>query len=270
MPEVIDNILVIKAGTSTLVETNETGAEYLDTATFQRLGGQIMTLQETGTNVVIVSSAAITAGMVEVGLTERPDKKTEMPKLQRLASIGWKHVVNEWDDALPGKTLGGLLLTEPELGFETERDEALGVVYELLANDDVPLANENDAITHKEIEFGDNDTLAAILAARIKQSALFGDNVRLVVLSDVNGVRRDVDDPKSVIHQISDVDAYFAFAKNSNGKLGTGGMITKFNAASIATQNGIDMWIADGKADNAIHRAMSGEIGTRFLARYQR
>ncbi len=267
MSEVIDNILVVKAGTSTLVETNETGVERLNVVAFQRLGEQILALQEAGTNVVVVSSAAITAGMVETGLTERPDKKTEMRKLQRLASIGWKHIVNEWDDAMPGKTIGGLLLTEPELGFETERDEALGVVHELLTNGEVPVANENDAITHKEIEFGDNDTLAAILAARIKQSELFGDNVQLLLLSDVNGVLRDVEDPDSVIHHISDVDAYFAFAQNSNGKLGTGGMITKFNAASIATQNGINMWIANGTADNAIHRAINGEIGTHFLAR---
>lgn len=264
MENIIDNVLVIKVGTNTLVEKSATGSEQLDEASFRRLGGQILDLQDSGQNVVVVSSAAITAGMVELGLESR---STEISELQRLASIGWRHVLNAWDDALDNRTIGELLLTQRELGFSCERQEALRLTHTLLKYGDLAIANENDAITHKEIAFGDNDTLAATYAAQIGRSLLFGDNVRLVLLSDINGVYEDIGDSDSVIAEITDIDRYQYLAKDSSSQNSTGGMVTKFEAARIANSNGVDMWIANGHMENAIELALSGEIGTHFVAK---
>lgn len=265
MNEIVNDVLVLKIGTNTLIEKSADGSERLDKASFERIGRQVLALQEIGQSVVIVSSGAITAGMV--GLSSRPRKDTEMTELQRLASIGWRHVLNAWDGALVNRTIGELLLTQRELGLSYERDEALRVTHALLRHGDVAVANENDAITHKEIAFGDNDTLAATFAAQIGRSSLFGNNVRLVLLSDIDGVYADVNDTSSVISSIDDISRYSHFAKDTTKQNGTGGMVTKFSAARIANENGVDMWIANGRADNVIERTLSGEIGTHFLAR---
>ncbi len=264
--EVIDNILVLKVGTNTLIEKQADGSERLDTASFERIGKQVLALQEQGQHVVIVSSGAITAGMVESEMRIRPQKATEMAKLQRLASIGWRHVLNKWAGALDNSHVGELLLTKQELSMNEERDEALKVTHTLLSYGDTAIVNENDVITHQEIAFGDNDTLAATFAAQIGRAVLFGSNVRLMLLSDIDGVYADINDSESVIRQINDIEEYVHLAGGTNGDYGTGGMITKFMAARIATSNGVDMWIANGRTENVIERALAGEVGTHFTA----
>lgn len=264
MNKKIDNVLVIKVGTSTLTKTQANGQVILDIESFQRLGEQIIELRKNGYHIVIVSSAAITAGMVDIGLTARPDASKDMPNLQRLASIGWRHILNAWSDALSNITIGELLLTNRELESRNEEAEALRVSYELMSHGNIPVINENDAIAHEEIAFGDNDTLAAIFTSKIKQSGLFGDNVSLIILSDIHGVYKDVTDEQSIIKEIDNISAYQNSAQNSSGTLGTGGMITKFAAAKIIHQCGADMYIANGRTENGIERAINKEIGTHF------
>lgn len=264
MKKIIDNILVIKVGTSSLTKTLANRQVALDFASFRRLGEQITKLREKNYHVVIVSSAAITAGMVDVGLTIRPDTHSDMPNLQRLASIGWRHVLNAWGDALPGVSVGELLLTRRELESRQEEAEALRVSYELMSHGNIPIINENDAITHEEIAFGDNDTLAAIFTSKIKQSKLFGDNVSLIILSDVHGVYADIDDEHSIIKEIDDIAAYQDIAQQSSSSVGTGGMITKFAAAQIVHECEADMYIANGRTENALERVLRSEIGTHF------
>jgi len=98
----------------------------------------------------------------------------------------------------------------------------------------------------------------------VAQSLLFGKQVQLVLLSDVDGVYEDKNDTSSLIREITDIDAYEHFAGSSASGLGVGGMKTKFAAARIALEAGVEMWIANGRADNAIERALDGEIGTHF------
>jgi glutamate 5-kinase len=264
MDKKIDNILVIKVGTSTLTKMHANGRVALDFESFKRIGQQIMAIRQKGYRVVVVSSAAITAGMVDVGLTVRPDAKDDMPNLQRLASVGWRHILNAWSDAMDDVSIGELLLTKRELESHKEEAEALRVSYELISHGNIPIVNENDAITHEEIAFGDNDTLAAIFTSKIKESKLFGDNVSLIILSDINGVYADIHDKHSIIKQINDLATYENIAQNSSGGLGTGGMITKFAAAKIVHQCGVDMYIANGRTENVIQRALNKEIGTHF------
>lgn len=264
MKTIIDNILVIKVGTSTLTATQPDGQMKLDIDSFYRIGKQVVSLQEAGYHIVIVSSAAITAGMASTSLIVRPSAETDMPNLQRLASIGWRHILNAWSEAMKTLTLGELLLTKRELNSNDERAEALRVTYELMIHGNIPIVNENDAIAHEEIAFGDNDTLAAIFAAKMKRSTLFGNNVSLVILSDIEGVYANADDKSDLIKEIDDIDAYTHIAKAASGSLGTGGMVTKFTAAKIAHQQAVPTYIAYGRMDNVIEKTLRKETGTHF------
>lgn len=264
MKEIIDNVLVVKVGTSTLVEKHADGTEQLDYASFERIGRQILALREQSVYTVLVSSGAITAGMMIVGLTTRPDKHTAMPELQRLASIGWRHILNAWADVLGNVTSGGVLLTRHELNLESERSELLRVTRAMLSHGDVVIANENDVLSHQEIAFGDNDTLAATYAAKMSRSGLFGTTVGLVILSDVHGLYRDRSDSNSLIRVVNNLVDHEHLAGNTESSNGTGGMKTKFNAAKIAGEAGVTMWIANGRTENAIQRAVAGNIGTGF------
>ena len=138
-------------------------------------------------------------------------------------------------------------------------------LHNLLSNGCVAIVNENDAISHEEIAFGVNDTLAARLAAKIGQSALFGSDIKLVILSDIDGVYEDLNDRSSVVSKIYSPNDFAHLAGNTCNLSGTGGMRTKFDAANIAIEHGIDMWIANGSEHNAIQRSISGEIGTHFF-----
>lgn len=262
----IDNIIVVKVGTSTLFCENE-GRERLDDTSFARIGGQVIALSEHDYNCIIVSSGAVTAGLEAADLSQRPNGDEVMPEIQRLATIGWHRVMNKWDSALVGKKLAGeLLLTKRELDLDApEHDEALRTIYTLLSHGDVPIINENDAITHSELShqsFEQNDTLAAVLAAQIMLSPLFSKNVKLVLLSDVDGVYEDVAKPDTLIHRIEDLDEYRHVAGESNSTCGKGGMLTKFDAIDIAHSAGVDVAIANGRAKYAIHKALLGKIGT--------
>lgn len=259
------SILVLKVGTSSLTIKDHNGYEHLDPHAFQRISKQILRLREQGTSVVIVSSAAITAGMAKASQNKRPDRNTQMHELQRLASIGWRYVMNEWAVALEPATIGELLLTRAELELERERIEALRVIHALTFHGDIAIINENDAIVHEEIAFGDNDVLAAILAVKMNQSSLFT-GIKLVILSDVDGVYADANNPASIIPAISTIKKYEHLAEGTTNSNGTGGMITKFAAARIATTNGVDMWIANGRKDDVILGALGKHTGTHFYS----
>lgn len=264
--EVLDNVLVVKVGTTTMFR-HEDGRELLDHQAMKGVGGQVLRFRELGNHVAMVSSGAVTAGMEATNTAVRPTGDEAMPEVQRLATIGWRHVLNAWHDAM-GVENGGLLVTRRELDLNApEHDEALRSTHTLLNHGEIPILNENDGITHGELSnesFGQNDTLSAIYAAQIAGSELFGKQVRLVLLSDVDGVYEDINDPSTLIREIDDLDEYMHVAGGSNGVHGKGGMKTKFDAAKIATAAGVEMWVANGQTENAIQLALDGEIGTHF------
>ena len=257
------DILVIKVGTSTLTEQID-GSQYrLNQAAFHQIGAQIMQLKDTY-DVVIVSSGAITAGLVELGETSRPDKTREMLKLQMLASLGNHHLVTAWRSVLPTVPVGSLLLTRHNLDDDAiERSSAVHVMRELHAIGGIPVINENDAVTNEEIAFGDNDKLAAIIAARLASAS---HTVKLVMLSDVDGVYVDKHDATTRIPVISRIDDYEHLAGEAGSANGIGGMVTKFAAVRIAAKAGVDVWIANGSHSDGILAALSGQTGTHFNA----
>jgi glutamate 5-kinase len=278
----IKEVDIYKIGTGSLTTMNEDGTFALDIESFHRIGNQVVRRLESGVNVGIVSSAAITAGMVELGLRERPDRVTSMPELQMLASIGNRPLLNAWHDALPGKHIGGLLLTGNELSTHhvnrmarKEREQAMMTTRALFRYGHIPVINENDAVTHEEIAFGDNDGLAGLFAAQVSESKLFGRRpeggclVRLVILSDVDGVYANPHDSSTLIPRIDDIEAYRHLAGGNGSVNSTGGMVTKFDAAEIATTHQVQTWITNGRTQDTIERAIAGEIGTYFPARPQ-
>ena len=264
-PNTINDVLIIKVGTSTLVKKASDGSESLDIESFHRIGQQIAALQDEGRHVILVTSASITAGMLETDIALRPSRKENMIELQRLSAVGWRSILNAWSDSIGDRTVASLLITKHELDpASQERREVLATIHTMLTHGDLPVANENDPITHEEIEFGDNDTLAATLAARIGSSDLFSSNVKLVLLSDVDGVYKDINNSQSLINTVEDLTELDHLAGPPISMSGTGGMTTKFAAAKIATRAGVDMWLANGKESNAIQKTLRGEIGTHF------
>jgi glutamate 5-kinase len=240
---------------------------------FDRVGEEIAA--DSG-DIVLVTSAAISAGMSVTNLHERPSKETDMPELQRLSAVGRRHIENAWADAMPGREIGGLSLTSRELDDIDRREETLRVIKALFAHGEVPVVNENDAITHEEISFGSNDILAASLAARMQGSDLFG-TVRLFLLTDVNGVydrkpgtppffgEEGMLDPHSRIPVIENTADYRHLAGESDDELSIGGMASKFHAVDIAKAAGVDTWVYSPGFGNR-QQAVEGEIGTYFPA----
>lgn len=256
------SILVIKVGTSTLSTLNDANETILDVASFERIAKQALSFQKQGFGIVIVSSAAITAGMLHTGTTERP---AHMPALQRMASIGWRLILNTWVEAFNGTHVGELLVTKRELERPQESNELVGVIDQLLRHNDICLVNENDALAHEEIAFGDNDTLGAHVAALLQQKKLVTDGVRFVILSDIDGVYQDKDDPTTVLREINNLQELKHIAHGTSSEYGTGGMATKFQAAHITLGAGVETWIGKGKRDNVIQDLFDGESGTHFL-----
>lgn len=250
-------LVVIKVGTSTLVKRRH-GSERLDGDSFRRIAAQVRQLQKQGDDVVLVSSGAVTAGMMHVGVTVRP--ADNMAQLQRYASIGWHEVLNRWRRAL-SQPVGGVLLTRHSLSLKGESAEFERVAWALLAAKNIPIINENDVITHEEIAFGDNDTLAATVAVRLARQY---DEAHVVILSDIYGVYRDKENAHTVLAVIEDIKQYQDVAQNSASVHGTGGMKTKFAAAQIAVEGGVIMHIAHGRLEGSVLKALQGLTGTTF------
>lgn len=249
-----------------------TGRIEADVETINRIGRQVVKLHQKH-DLGIIYSGAIALGMAKEGLTKRPSKD-RMPELQWLACVGNPVLLSLFERALFPLTIGHLLLTRNELdhnqdkaGRRQERQEALATMQQAFASRGIWLANENDAIAHEEITFGDNDILAAIIAAEMKLSGKFGDDIKLVMLTDKDGVYSDIEDESSLIPVIEDIEAYEHVIVPAGSELSTGGMESKFKAAKIATASGVQMWVANGRAPDVIRKAIEGKTGTHFVAK---
>lgn len=218
--------------------------------------------EEEERNIALVTSLGIARGMLAEGINMRPDKETAMTELQRLSVKGWVPLVNDWDRAIGGERAGPIQLTREDLENAVRCAETMKLLYELFRHGDVPVANENDATTHAEITFGSNDILSAIMAAQMQHSGLFGE-VRLFMLTDVDGVYEDLEDPSTRIPVIEEVDEYSHLAVESDSVHHIGGMESKFVAVEIAKEAGVPSYIYDPSHGHR-QRAVDGEIGTYF------
>lgn len=252
--------IVVKVGTSSLTHP-ETGL--VDLIKMEKLVRELTDLHNRGKEVILVSSGAIAVGRKTIGMKERP---TELSVKQACASIGQARLMMMYQKFFMeyNQIASQILMTKNTLVNTVNRENAGNTFETLLSMGAIPIVNENDTISTYEIQFGDNDTLSAIVAALVQADLL-------ILLSDIDGLFTD--DPNrnpdaKFIEFVDRVDEHFEqMAKGSASDVGTGGMTTKLNAAKLATSAGADMIIANGSDMGIIHRIMDGErIGTLFKA----
>ena len=249
--------LVIKVGTSTL--TNDDGAP--EPLYIRKLAFEIAELKKIGFSPILVSSGAIAAGRQSLSMKGQP--KT-IPQKQAAAAVGQGLLMNLYSEEFRsvGLTVAQMLLTRDDLHDRKRYVNARNTLNALLTFNAIPIINENDTVAVDEIRFGDNDTLAAMVAALADASSL-------VILSDVDGLftsNPSEDSDARIIRIIERVDRTIeALAGDAGTQRGTGGMKTKVNAARICTRSGVTMYIANGKYNNAVKMALEGEIGSKFL-----
>ena len=249
--------IVIKIGTSTL--THSTG--HLNIRRVEELCKIISDVKNSGHEVIMVSSGAIGMGVGKLGLISRP---ADIPTKQAAAAVGQCELMYTYDKLFSeyNHTVAQLLITGDDVQNETRHNNFSNTLNRLLELGAIPIINENDTISTKEIVIGDNDTLAAIVAESVKAD-------KLILLSDIDGLYTA--DPHTnpdarLIPMIWSIDdSIMALAGGSNGTQGTGGMVTKLQAAKICMDCGCDMIIANGNNPTNLYDILDGKsVGTTF------
>lgn len=258
--------VVVKVGTSTL--TGENGA--LNFRTIDKLAQVLSTLHNDGNQVVLVSSGAIAVGVNKMRL---PMKPQNVCMKQAAAAVGQCELMHIYDKCFGeyGNIVGQILLTAEDIAVKGKRRNLKNTFEALLENGMIPVVNENDSVSHVEIEsdkkiFGDNDMLSAIVANLCEAD-------RLIILSDIEGLydgNPKEEENARLIHKVEVIDDEIkALGAGSGSNRGTGGMVTKLEAAEYATVHGIDMHIAHGNDPENIYRIIEGKaVGTHFIKRY--
>ena len=252
--------IVIKIGSSSL-QHKETGG--LDYTKLDVLVRELFNIANQGKEVVLVSSGAIAVGKraVHIGKEDNP-----IAVKQACAAIGQARLMMTYQKLFAeyNHVAAQVLMTKNTIAEPLNRFNAKNTFSELLKLGAIPIVNENDTVSTFEIEFGDNDTLSAIVAALI-------DADLLILLSDIDGLYTDDPNKNPDAEFISVVDhlddSIMGMGKGTSSSVGTGGMGTKLSAARIATSSGADMIIANAADVRIIHRIMDGrEYGTLFKA----
>ncbi|WP_456414516.1 glutamate 5-kinase [Thiolapillus sp.] len=231
----------------------------------QALGGwvdQMADWMEQGNELVLVSSGAVAEGMCRMGWTRRPDTLHE---LQAAAAIGQMGLVQAWESCFQrrGRHTAQVLVTHDDLSNRRRYLNARSTLQTLLSLGVVPVVNENDVVANDELRFGDNDTLAALVANLIEADLL-------VLLTDQRGLfdadPRTSPDASLVEHARVDDPRLDAFAGDTGGSVGSGGMLTKLRAARLAARSGTATIIASGKDKDALCSIARGErLGTLLV-----
>lgn len=255
--------VVVKIGSSSITHEETGGINFFK---LEKLVRELCDLRNQGMDVCLVSSGAIAVGRNSMGMKEKP--KTMAAK-QACASVGQARLMMTYQKMFSEyhQTAGQVLMTKNTMIDNVSRKNAQNTFEQLFQMGVIPIVNENDTISTYEIQFGDNDTLSALVASLISADIL-------ILLSDIDGLYTD--DPHSnpdakLIREVEDIsDKLFHMAKESTGSdVGTGGMATKLTAATIATQSGADMIIANGKDVEILHHIFQGNyLGTLFHSKY--
>jgi glutamate 5-kinase len=250
--------IVVKVGTSLL--TKDGG--HLDRARMSRLVRELAAIQKTGVEVLLVSSGAISAGMGELGWKKRPG---ELAKKQAAAAVGQPRLMETYRRFFRrrGVSIAQVLLTREDFENQTRRKNAQATLLTLLSAGVIPIINENDTVAVEEIRVGDNDTLAANVAVRVKADLL-------VLLTDVEGLmtkhpRQGQGELIRYVPRIgAAIESIAHAAPGTDG--GTGGMMTKIRAGRYATRHGVCMVIASGKKQGILSRLAAGQLTGTFFA----
>jgi len=252
--------IVIKVGSSTITHSNGR----LNLMRIEKLVRVLVDIHNAGKNVILVTSGAIATGAAKMGLDKKPADKI---KKQAMAAIGQAELIKIYDKFFEeySKTVAQILLTRDGIENPIRRKNAKNTINEILRMGIIPVINENDTVSTHEIEFGDNDTLSAIVSSLI-------DADLLIILSDIDGMFTSdpkMDDSAKLISKVlnlsEDLESYIFENRTS---FGTGGMASKIIAARHCVENNIDMVITNGSDPSIIFDVLDGkEVGTFFVSK---
>ena len=251
--------IAVKIGTSTLA--HPTG--HLNIRRVEELCKIMSDIKNAGHEVILVSSGAIGMGVGKLGLRERPK---DIPSKQAAAAVGQCELMYTYDKLFSEyhHTVAQLLITGEDIQSEKRHSNFRNTLNRLLELGALPILNENDTVATDEIVIGDNDTLAAIVAKSVRADLL-------ILLSDIDGLYTA--DPHThpeavLLHKVTKIDdAIKELAGVSNSTQGTGGMVTKLQAAAICLECGCDMVIANGNNPANLYAILDGkDVGTTFKA----
>ncbi len=251
--------IVVKVGTSTLTyDTGKMNIKRIDT-----LARTLSDLHNSGKDIILVSSGAIGIAVGKLGLSEKP---SETNTKQALAAVGQCELMYLYDKMFSeyNNTVAQILLTKDDIAIPRRKRNTQSTFNTLLDMGIIPIVNENDTVSTDEIEIGDNDNLSAMVADLVNADLL-------VLFSDIDGLF-DKDPHTSrdakIIPVVYDIGEVRDIAGGAGSSRGTGGMITKLDAAEFATGEGINMVIANGNDITKLYDILDGEpVGTLFVSK---
>jgi glutamate 5-kinase len=244
--------LVVKIGTSVVAPGGR-----IDTLRMRALVDQLDLSRH---EYLIVSSGAIAAGMSNLGLGQKP---ASVPVMQACAAVGQSVLMHTYERLFFGKKLvAQLLLSSDDFTSPVRYQNLQNTLHQLLKLGVVPVVNENDSVSVRELEgaFGDNDELSALLAAAVKADWL-------LLLTDVDGFYVPNGKRPRALRTIRKLTPQMEALCNGHGKLGRGGMRSKLRAAQTASAAGVHVAIVNGRHEHAIAGAIERKIGTYFPPR---
>lgn len=246
--------IVLKFGTGVL---SRSAGRALDAAQFRRIAREIAALVKQGHSCVVVSSAAIAAGVHALEMDRRPE---DLPGKQACAAAGQPELMRMWATAFrrEGLKVAQLLLTHDDIDSRMRRQNAHNTIERLLENGYVvPVINENDTVAVEELRFGDNDRLSAEVAQLVDASLL-------LLLTSSDGL---MDSEGRRIAEAKNVAEVFQYVRPDKGEMSVGGMRAKLQAVDYAVSHRIPVAILDGRKPGQIACAVAGkDAGTRFPA----
>ena len=249
--------VVIKIGSSSLTDedflVSQERIDHIVDAVHARMGIS---------DVILVSSGAVAAGMGPLGLNRRP---TDLATKQAAASVGQVHLAYEWGRSFAryDRTVGQVLLTASDTGHRDRARNAQRTIDRLRQLRTIPIVNENDTVATSEMHFGDNDRLSALVANLMGADALF-------LFSDVDGLydKNPAEPDARFIDEVRTGKDLKGVEAGESGNVGTGGMATKVSAARLATRGGIPVLLTS--TDNIGPALADASVGTVFHTREER
>ncbi len=249
--------IVIKIGSSSLLHSNGK----INIKKIESICDTLSNIQNKNKEIALVSSGAVAIGASRQGFKIRPEA---LEMKQALAAIGQTDLMNLYEKFFNkhNKLIAQLLLTQEDIVDSQKKEHAINVLSELFERKVIPIINENDTISIKQIEFGDNDTLSALIAKLSKADLL-------IILTDVDGLydknpQQNAD--AKLIRQVEKITPEIETLANGKGnEFSSGGMKTKIEAAKICASSNISMVLASGKDLKIVEDILNGEeIGTAF------
>lgn len=254
--------IVVKVGSSTITHDETGGIDYVKLEKLVRI---LCDLKNKGMDVCLVSSGAIAVGRASLGIKDKP---RQLSTRQALASIGQAALITIYQKIFAeyNQRIGQVLLTKNNMTDDENRTNAQNTFMSLFDMGIIPIINENDTVSTYEMQFGDNDTLSAIVASIVGADGL-------ILLSDIDGLYTSnprVNSDAKLIPVVEDLtDDVMAMGSGAAGSsVGTGGMATKLKAAQIASASGCDMIIINGDDMDNLAAIFENDIrGTLFIAK---